>query len=729
MTLHRLPTLTGLVAALTLYAAPAHAADLTVTPDGVLHYQADPGRFNDVSFEEDLGIVDAVTPANNTCNGTGAAAVAVVCVTRFFDEDTIDEVDGCEEVAPPDTDGAAQQFVCPDVVKVEADALDKDDIISAAGLKDIPADIDGGTGNDTLFGAQDGGSGGSGGSLEGGEGDDTLFGSGDGGDGNDTIFGSGEGGNGADTIYGSSGSDTIDGGAGNDSIFGEDGDDHLVGGDGIDELFGKEGNDELDGGDGVDFLYGNEGNDDLDGGTGKDELYGHDGNDHLDGGDSDDETLSGGVGDDHVDGGLGDDKLYGDGGTDHLEGGDGNDSVQGGDGNDTVRGNDGDDSTFGGDGDDLMDGGNGSDGISGGPGTDVADYRDADGSVTVNLGNGDASGSAGSDAISGVENLEGSAFGDELTGSELDNVINGNAGDDVIDGANGDDAENGGDDNDVFNQGDHRNGADVMHGDAGTDLVDYSKRETVASVTFDGVANDGELAFGPFPTEDDNTEPDIEGSSVRPRTAGSGVAAPDLTAPTVTGLSVSTTAFSPNGDGVRDAFRLRGRLSESTQWTFEVLSGASAMFVQTGRGATMSADWDGRTGAAAMAVDGAYTWRLTGKDDAGNPLVQRSGIVTIDRKRPRVRSLTTERRGRRVTVGFLLSEAGTVRATVRRGRTVVRHLKLQKIETSDVVDVTWDGRNDRRRLARAGRHRIVLQVTDLAGNRRTVRSRLVTVRP
>ncbi|MGF1578401.1 MAG: spondin domain-containing protein, partial [Gemmataceae bacterium] len=57
-----------------------------------------------------------------------------------------------------------------------------------------------------------------------------------------------DGGGGDDTIFGTQFADSLFGGIGNDVIYGGDGNDLLGGGEGDDQLFGGEGNDQLDGG-------------------------------------------------------------------------------------------------------------------------------------------------------------------------------------------------------------------------------------------------------------------------------------------------------------------------------------------------------------------------------------------------------------------------------------------------------------------------------------------------
>lgn len=88
----------------------------------------------------------------------------------------------------------------------------------------------------------------------------------DGGLGNDTIYG----GAGADSLFGGHGDDSIVGGGGNDRFFGGTENDVLRGGSGADRLAGEEGSDTVNGGSNADILYGGLGDDLLSGGKGTD---------------------------------------------------------------------------------------------------------------------------------------------------------------------------------------------------------------------------------------------------------------------------------------------------------------------------------------------------------------------------------------------------------------------------------------------------------------------------
>jgi Ca2+-binding RTX toxin-like protein len=591
----------------------------------------------------------------------------------------------------------------------EIDGLGGNDIICGFGAGDL---LQGSDGNDQLFGGTgadelDGGAGDD--LLDGEDGDDSLFGNAgddhlDGEAGNDQLFAgedgdSADGGLGSDDIYGGSGSDSgLEGGPGDDTIFGEDGDDHIIGNDGADTLTGQGGADDIDGDAGEDTIYGGEGNDDIDGGANDDTIASDGGRDKV----------SGGAGADHVSAGGDDDEVHGDSGSDTLFGGSDNDLVDGGDGNDEMYGDSGTD---------RMHGGQGGDAVFGGDGTDTGDYADADGPVQINLLEHTTSGGAGSDDVNGVENVDGSAFDDEITGNAQNNVLSGNAGEDTINGGNGDDVENGGTENDTFDEGDSRNGDDVFNGNDGADTIEYDKRENPVHATNDGVADDGEQ-----PLESDNIEPDVEIIHVKPRALAPLTTAPDLTAPAVTRLRANTKYISPNGDRRQDVFNVSARFSESTTWTFEVLSGASTIYVQNGKGTSMAASWNGRTGLAQRAVSDTYEWRITGKDAAGNEVAARTGSITVDRLHARLRNLHVVGGTRAI---MQVSEAATISARVRQGSRLVRRFAPVSIDDKGTVSIGWNGRNERGRRAKSGRYRLVIQARDLAGN---VTTKTVTLR-
>jgi len=212
-----------------------------------------------------------------------------------------------------------------------------------------------------------------------------------------------------DLLDGGAGNDEIYGGAGNDSLLGGFGDDSLYGGAGADLLTGGDGRNLMEGGEGADTLLGSLGDETLRGGAGNDDLNGSTGNNHIEGGDGNDKLLAG----------TGNDTLNGDAGDDVLDAGGGDDVLLGGAGNDTLKP------------------GAGTDAVDGGDGIDVADYSNANGPVGIDLLNNTTSGAAAGDTLKGIENLTGSAFGDQLYGDSGDNTLIGGAGADTLIGQSG----------------------------------------------------------------------------------------------------------------------------------------------------------------------------------------------------------------------------------------------------------------------------------------------------
>jgi Ca2+-binding RTX toxin-like protein len=213
----------------------------------------------------------------------------------------------------------------------------------------------------------------------------------DGGDGNDTLFGNAgadfiSAGDGDDRVSAYRGDDVVAGGAGNDRLLGGAGDDLLLGGDDDDWLIGDFGRDRLYGGTGNDVLLGDHDlmsaslcdDDWLYGGDGDDALLGNGGNDRLYG-ERGRDRLFGGAGNDYLWGGLNHDQLYGDAGNDFLNGGDGGDELLGGEGDDWLEGGGGADSLQGDKGDDHLMGNHGNDLLAGGEGVDTYVFNLGDG--------------------------------------------------------------------------------------------------------------------------------------------------------------------------------------------------------------------------------------------------------------------------------------------------------------------------------------------------------------
>lgn len=184
-------------------------------------------------------------------------------------------------------------------------ALDGNDIVNVDPLNNVSVTLDGGLGNDTLFGYDQNDV------VDGGAGNDCILG---GNNGFDLMFG----GDGNDTIEAQRDNDTVFGGRGADSINGDFGDDLIFADYGPDTVNGSGGNDSIYSGlfDGI-AAFGSIGNDQLATGNGADYIDGQQDADTIFSGLGND-TLRGGDGVDALGGYFGIDTYYGDGGGDFF---------------------------------------------------------------------------------------------------------------------------------------------------------------------------------------------------------------------------------------------------------------------------------------------------------------------------------------------------------------------------------------------------------------------------
>jgi len=106
-----------------------------------------------------------------------------------------------------------------------------------------------------------------------------------------------------------------------------------------------------------------------------------------------------------------------------LTGSDFNDNLRGTNGSNTLQGGGGDDQLFGRAGNDILEGGEGADRLFGSSGIDAASYANASGRVVADLNNSSVNtADAAGDTYSSIENLAGTAFGDNLRGTDTANT-------------------------------------------------------------------------------------------------------------------------------------------------------------------------------------------------------------------------------------------------------------------------------------------------------------------
>ena len=190
--------------------------------------------------------------------------------------------------------------------------------------------------------------------------------------------------------------------------------------------------------------------------------------------------LRGWTNDDDLSGTKGNDTIYGYAGNDRLDGNLGDDLIYGGAGNDTISGGGGKDELYGDDGDDsitalgydenepgvLLVGGAGRDTLGGDVGNDTL-FGD-DGTDTRDDGADVLNGMGGHDL------LRGGAGNDTLNGGDGRDTLYGGAGDDILLGGFGNDALDGGAGDDILVGGP---GSDTMWGGSGNDRFVFTPDE------------------------------------------------------------------------------------------------------------------------------------------------------------------------------------------------------------------------------------------------------------
>jgi hypothetical protein len=183
------------------------------------------------------------------------------------------------------------------------------------------------------------------------------------------------------------------------------------------------------------------------------------------------------------------DTIFGMGGHDVITVHNGHDTVYGGYGDDVIvdRGS-GNDTFYGQEGYDTFVAGTGVNHLDGGAGQDAVSYEASEVGASVDLlagwgytnVYGGASSHNGADELVSIENVHGSAHGDQISGDNLANYLNGEAGndqlvgrggDDFLEGASGLDSLDGGDGNDTLHGGSER---DVLTGGLGGDRFKFT---------------------------------------------------------------------------------------------------------------------------------------------------------------------------------------------------------------------------------------------------------------
>jgi flagellar hook assembly protein FlgD len=170
--------------------------------------------------------------------------------------------------------------------------------------------------------------------------------------------------------------------------------------------------------------------------------------------------------------------------------------------------------------------------------------------------------------------------------------------------------------------------------------------------------------------------------------------------PAIVPTSATPTTFSPNGDGSSDTSRLAWSASEPITGTARVMHGSTVIRTWTISAASAgSITWRGTDAAGRAVADGRYTFRVSGRDAAGN-LTVNAVPLTVDRTLSTVRWSRTAfypQDGDAISatsrLSFSLTRSAVVTVAIYSGTTLVRTIWTGRTLAAGSYGWTWNGRD------------------------------------
>jgi len=195
----------------------------------------------------------------------------------------------------------------------------------------------------------------------------------------------------------------------------------------------------------------------------------------------------------------------------------------------------------------------------------------------------------------------------------------------------------------------------------------------------------------------------------------------DTTSPTLS-TSASPTAISPNGDGFADSTALKWSSSESLTGGVKILKGSTVVRSWTVTAKSSGAiTWTGKNDAGASVADGAYTFRVHGRDRAGNPVV-RDVALKVDRTLRNVgrtpsRFYPQDGDGLKPSsrLSYTLTRSARATLEILRGSTLVRTVYRDRSLAAGTYGWTWNGRNAAGQYVARGSYTLRLTATSTVG--------------
>jgi flagellar hook assembly protein FlgD len=170
----------------------------------------------------------------------------------------------------------------------------------------------------------------------------------------------------------------------------------------------------------------------------------------------------------------------------------------------------------------------------------------------------------------------------------------------------------------------------IRNGDGAT-VHEATGNGNSPAIAWDGLVDGAPAADGAYSYTIDATD-----AWANKATAATGTVRVDTIAPSLSNVAPAAdteTAFSPNGDGVRDSMSLSGATSEAGSIAVRVRDAADTTvrsFTVSAAAGNVAVTWNGKNTAGAVVPDGTYDVRLTPRDAAGNSGTGVTRTVTVN---------------------------------------------------------------------------------------------------
>jgi spore germination protein YaaH/flagellar hook assembly protein FlgD len=189
--------------------------------------------------------------------------------------------------------------------------------------------------------------------------------------------------------------------------------------------------------------------------------------------------------------------------------------------------------------------------------------------------------------------------------------------------------------------------------------------------------------------------------------------------------------FSPDGNGHNDTAKLSWASSQAIHGTVRMIdaNGTYRRLWKYGDSMSWKGTWDGRDDAGTKLPNGRYTYRVNGRDRAGNLRIVDKTVLVDDTIKVHSWSASAfdPRAGATSRLTMTLRRSATVNVAIYLGSTKIRAIWTNKSMATGPHGWTWNGKTSGGTYVKAAKYKIVMTATSRYGTTRW--TQYVTVQP